>query len=157
MESRKTNTQEIKTNENITYIEARKFLPPPLSQTYYKTAKSSITSSSIQMDENITKIKCSPLELLEPVSSISKQNKTSPITTVSTSSSTSTISESQPPIPKFNTKVPLYLANQAIVKKSRKQLLHKYTETSTPPRVFDFPNPIYLLKLQCNRNKNGTV
>ncbi|GFU46510.1 uncharacterized protein TNCV_413981 [Trichonephila clavipes] len=71
--------QEIKTNKNITYIEARKN-------------------------------KVSNLELLQPASSNSKQNKTTPIPTISTSSSstqahllrsTSTISKSQPPIPKI--------------------------------------------------------
>ncbi|GFU61306.1 hypothetical protein TNCV_5033511 [Trichonephila clavipes] len=45
--------------------------------------------------------------------------------------STSTISESQPTIPTFNTNDPPYLADQAIVKKSRKRLLPKYNETGT--------------------------
>ncbi|GFW36587.1 uncharacterized protein TNCV_1955871 [Trichonephila clavipes] len=39
--------------------------------------------------------------------------------------------ESQPTIPTFNTNDPLYLANQAIVKKSTKRLLPKYNETGT--------------------------
>ncbi|GFV04974.1 hypothetical protein TNCV_2906421 [Trichonephila clavipes] len=103
-------------------------------------AKPSITSSFTQTDENITKIKCPPLKLLQPASSISKQNKIASIPTVSTSSasnqahplpSTSTISESQPTIPTFNTNDPLYLVDQAIVKKSRKRLLPKYNETGT--------------------------
>ncbi|GFX83699.1 uncharacterized protein TNCV_349631 [Trichonephila clavipes] len=60
--------------------------------------------------------------------------------TVSTSSastqahllpSTSTISESQSTIPTFNTNDPQYLADQAIVKKSRKRLLPKYNEKGT--------------------------
>ncbi|GFT05195.1 putative RNA-directed DNA polymerase from transposon BS [Trichonephila clavipes] len=102
--------QEIKTNKNITYIEARKLIAPLLTLTYSQAAKSSITSTSTQTDENITKIKCPPLELLQPASSNSKQNKTTPIPTVSTSfsstqahllRSTSTISKSQPPIPKI--------------------------------------------------------
>ncbi|GFV52882.1 uncharacterized protein TNCV_2875501 [Trichonephila clavipes] len=101
--------QEIKTNKNITYIEARKLIaPPPLTLTYSQAAKSSITSASTQTDENITKIKCPLLELLQPASSNSKQNKTTSIPTVSTSStqahllrSTSTISKSQPHIPKI--------------------------------------------------------
>ncbi|GFV34654.1 hypothetical protein TNCV_1449581 [Trichonephila clavipes] len=46
--------------------------------------------------------------------------------------STSTLSEIQPPIPTFNSNVPLYLADQAIVKKSRKQLLPKYTVKQVP-------------------------
>ncbi|GFX63661.1 putative RNA-directed DNA polymerase from transposon BS [Trichonephila clavipes] len=101
--------QEIKTNKNIAYIEARKLIaPPPLTLTYSQAAKSSITSASTQTDENITKIKCPLLELLQPASSNSKQNKTTSIPTVSTSStqahllrSTSTISKSQPHIPKI--------------------------------------------------------
>ncbi|GFY31921.1 uncharacterized protein TNCV_2620581 [Trichonephila clavipes] len=101
--------QEIKTNKNITYIEARKLIaPPPLTLTYSQAAKSSITSASTQTDENITKIKCPLLELLQPASSNSKQNKTTSIPTVCTSStqahllrSTSTISKSQPHIPKI--------------------------------------------------------
>ncbi|GFV09665.1 hypothetical protein TNCV_2731731, partial [Trichonephila clavipes] len=97
-------------NKNIIYIEARKLIAPPLTLTYSQAAKSSVTSTSTQTDENITKIKCPPLELLQPASSNSKQNKTTPIPTVSTSSSstqahllrsTSTISKSQPPIPKI--------------------------------------------------------
>ncbi|GFX19433.1 uncharacterized protein TNCV_3050911 [Trichonephila clavipes] len=101
--------QEIKTNKNITYIEARKLIAPPLTLTYSQAAKSSLTSASTQTDENITKIKCPLLELLQPASSNSKQNKTTSIPTVSTSSSTqahllrstSTISKSQPHIPKI--------------------------------------------------------
>ncbi|GFX47042.1 uncharacterized protein TNCV_316641 [Trichonephila clavipes] len=104
--------QEIKTTKNITYIEARKLIAPPLTQTYSQAAKSSITSTSTQTDESITKIKCPPLQLLQTASSNSKQNKATLIPTFSTSSSstqahllyirsTSTISKSQPPIPKI--------------------------------------------------------
>ncbi|GFX31927.1 hypothetical protein TNCV_3408421 [Trichonephila clavipes] len=50
------------------------------------------------------------------------------------------ISESQPPTPTFNTNVPSYLQDQAIVKRSRKQLLPKYTETDKPLLQFDKPN-----------------
>ncbi|GFW23851.1 uncharacterized protein TNCV_945361 [Trichonephila clavipes] len=111
---------------------------PPLSQTYSQAVKSSITFSFTQTDENITKIKCPPLKLLQPASSISKQNKTASIPTVSISSSstqaqllpsTSTISESQPPIPKFSTNAPFCLQDQAIVGKSRKNFPARYTET----------------------------
>ncbi|GFX15964.1 uncharacterized protein TNCV_522711 [Trichonephila clavipes] len=102
--------QEIKTNKNITYIEARKLIAPPLTQSYSQAAKSSITCTSTQTDENITKIKCPPLELLQTATSNSKKNKATPIPIFSTSSSstqthllrsTSTISKSQPPIPKI--------------------------------------------------------
>ncbi|GFT42677.1 putative RNA-directed DNA polymerase from transposon BS [Trichonephila clavipes] len=60
--------QEIKTNKNITYVEARKLIVPQLVQTYAKAAKPSIVNNSTQTDENITKIKCSPLNLLQPLS-----------------------------------------------------------------------------------------
>ncbi|GFY14883.1 uncharacterized protein TNCV_234331 [Trichonephila clavipes] len=89
--------------ETVSALQTKSFLSA-------KAAKSSITSTSTQTDENITKIKCPPLEFLQPASSNSKQNKTTSISTVSTSSSltqahllrsTSTITESQPPIPKI--------------------------------------------------------
>ncbi|GFX33302.1 uncharacterized protein TNCV_811641 [Trichonephila clavipes] len=50
--------QEIKTNKNISYPEARKLIVPQLSQTYAQAAKSSTLNNSTQTDENITKIKC---------------------------------------------------------------------------------------------------
>ncbi|GFV70107.1 uncharacterized protein TNCV_3714841 [Trichonephila clavipes] len=53
--------QEIKTNKNITYVEARKLIVPQTSHTYAQAAKSSNKNSSTQTDENITKIKCPPL------------------------------------------------------------------------------------------------
>ncbi|GFW13866.1 hypothetical protein TNCV_2097471 [Trichonephila clavipes] len=47
---------------------ARKLIVPQLSQTYAQAAKSSTLNNFTQTDENITKIKCSPLKLLEPLS-----------------------------------------------------------------------------------------
>ncbi|GFV77785.1 uncharacterized protein TNCV_4673791 [Trichonephila clavipes] len=104
--------QEIKTNRNITYVEARKLIVPQTSHTYAQAAKSSNKTSSTQTDENITKIKCPPLELLQPLSSTTRTNISISTPDVSTSSSstqaqllpsTSSIStsnsESQPPIP----------------------------------------------------------
>ncbi|GFV87164.1 uncharacterized protein TNCV_5113821 [Trichonephila clavipes] len=104
--------QEIKTNRNITYVEARKLIVPQTSHTYAQAAKSSNKTSSTQTDENITKIKCPPLELLQPLSSTTRTNVSISTPDVSTSSSstqaqllpsTSSIStsnsESQPPIP----------------------------------------------------------
>ncbi|GFW53088.1 hypothetical protein TNCV_3293391 [Trichonephila clavipes] len=108
------------------------------SQTYAQAAKSLTVSNSIQTDKNITKIVYPPLKLLQPASSLWRQIVSISIPTVSTSSastqahllpSTSTISESQPTIPIFNTNDPLQLADQEIVKKSRKWLLPKYNET----------------------------
>ncbi|GFT69269.1 uncharacterized protein TNCV_2254151 [Trichonephila clavipes] len=104
--------QEIKTNNNITYVEARKLIVPQTSHTYAQAAKSSNKTSSTQTDENITKIKCPPLELLQPLSSTTRTNLSISTPDVSTSSSstqaqllpsTSSIStsnsEPQPPIP----------------------------------------------------------
>ncbi|GFW42701.1 hypothetical protein TNCV_472911 [Trichonephila clavipes] len=55
-------------------IEAKKLLPPQLPQTYAQTTKHSPISVTTQTDENITKIKCPPLNLLPPLSSSTKQN-----------------------------------------------------------------------------------
>ncbi|GFW07164.1 uncharacterized protein TNCV_3693591 [Trichonephila clavipes] len=103
--------QEIKTNKNITYVEARKLIVPQTSHTYAQAAKSSNKNSSTQTNENITKIKCPPLELLQPLSSKTRTNLSISTPDVSTSSSstqaqllpsTSSIStrnsESQPPM-----------------------------------------------------------
>ncbi|GFV26289.1 uncharacterized protein TNCV_4302321, partial [Trichonephila clavipes] len=107
--------QEIKTNQNITYVEAQKLVVPQTSHTYAQAAKSSNKTSSTQTDENITQIKCPPLELLQPLSSTTRTNLSISTPDVSTSSSstqaqllpsTSSISssnsESQPPIPTCN-------------------------------------------------------
>ncbi|GFX63218.1 uncharacterized protein TNCV_3895431 [Trichonephila clavipes] len=53
--------QTIKTNRNISYLEARKLVTPQLFQTYAQVTKPSIATSTTQTDENITKIKCPPL------------------------------------------------------------------------------------------------
>ncbi|GFY09323.1 uncharacterized protein TNCV_1941331 [Trichonephila clavipes] len=58
-----------------------------LVQTYAKAAKPSIVNNSTQTDENITKIKCPPLNLLQPLSSLPKQNKLISTPVISTSSS----------------------------------------------------------------------
>ncbi|GFW90134.1 putative RNA-directed DNA polymerase from transposon X-element [Trichonephila clavipes] len=54
--------QEIKTNKNIFYPEARKLIAPQLSQTYAQAAKSSTLNNSAKIEENITKIKYPPLK-----------------------------------------------------------------------------------------------
>ncbi|GFW51154.1 uncharacterized protein TNCV_3594361 [Trichonephila clavipes] len=46
--------QEIKTNENISYPEARKLIVPPKSQIYAQAAKLFTIKNSTQTDENIT-------------------------------------------------------------------------------------------------------
>ncbi|GFU55495.1 uncharacterized protein TNCV_1619621 [Trichonephila clavipes] len=63
--------QIIKTNRNISYVEARKLIAPQLSQTYAQAAKFSTINNSTQTDEN-TKIECPPLNLLQPLSSLPK-------------------------------------------------------------------------------------
>ncbi|GFW75964.1 putative RNA-directed DNA polymerase from transposon BS [Trichonephila clavipes] len=107
--------QEIKTNKNITYVEARKLIVPRLVQTYAKVAKPSIVNNSTQTDENITKIKCPPLNLLQPLSSLPNQNKliSTPVISTSTSSTqaelfpsisskAATVLQPEPPIPMSN-------------------------------------------------------
>ncbi|GFT02824.1 uncharacterized protein TNCV_1846411, partial [Trichonephila clavipes] len=59
---------------NISYFEARKLIAPQLSQTYAQVTKPSIATSTTQADENITKIKCPPLQLLRPLSSVPQPN-----------------------------------------------------------------------------------
>ncbi|GFS94832.1 uncharacterized protein TNCV_4457011 [Trichonephila clavipes] len=101
--------QEIK-NKNISYLEARKLVPSRISQAYAQAAKSSPISAATQTDENITKIKCPPLNLLQPLSSPPKPNISQSTPAVTTSSSSNqaqllpstssivaTVSEPQPP------------------------------------------------------------
>ncbi|GFT91753.1 uncharacterized protein TNCV_3438051, partial [Trichonephila clavipes] len=47
--------QTIKTNRNISFIEARKFITPQPSQTYAQVAKSITVNSSSQTDETLQK------------------------------------------------------------------------------------------------------
>ncbi|GFT48466.1 uncharacterized protein TNCV_3822511 [Trichonephila clavipes] len=76
--------QLIKTNKNI-YSEARKLIDPQPSQTYTQAAKSITVNNSSQIDENITKVKCPPLKLLQPLSSLPKPNISISTPAVSTS------------------------------------------------------------------------
>ncbi|GFS72310.1 uncharacterized protein TNCV_1827211 [Trichonephila clavipes] len=57
-------------------------------QTYAQVAKSSTATSTTQTYENITQIKCPPLQLRQPLLSVPQPNKYPSITSVSTSSST---------------------------------------------------------------------
>ncbi|GFX96213.1 uncharacterized protein TNCV_2291011 [Trichonephila clavipes] len=77
--------QIIKTNRNLSYVEARKLIVPQSSQTYAQAAKSSIKSNSTQTDENVTKVKCPPLNLLQP---LPKPDVSISTPVISTSSST---------------------------------------------------------------------
>ncbi|GFU72804.1 putative RNA-directed DNA polymerase from transposon BS [Trichonephila clavipes] len=79
--------QTIKTNRNISYFEARKLIAPQFSQTYAQVAKPSIATSTTQTDENITKVKCPPLQILKPLLSVPHPNASPSITSNSTSSS----------------------------------------------------------------------
>ncbi|GFW90111.1 uncharacterized protein TNCV_1789331 [Trichonephila clavipes] len=78
--------QTIKINRNISYLEARKLIEPQSSQTYAKVTKPSIATSTTQTDENITKIKCPPLQLLKPLSSVPQPNASPSISSTSASS-----------------------------------------------------------------------
>ncbi|GFV64317.1 uncharacterized protein TNCV_2502351 [Trichonephila clavipes] len=80
--------QEIKTNKNISYFEARKLIVPQLTRTYAQATKPSTVSTTTQTDPNITNIICPPLQCLKPVSSENSMPSTSSsVSTVSTSSS----------------------------------------------------------------------
>ncbi|GFV17746.1 RNA-directed DNA polymerase from mobile element jockey [Trichonephila clavipes] len=105
--------QEIRTNNNISYIEAKTLLPPQLPQTYAQATKPSPISVTTQTDENITKIKCPPLKLLAPLSSKQRTHIPTAVTTSSSaqtqllpsiSSKTSTTSDPQLPTPMSKTK-----------------------------------------------------
>ncbi|GFV31418.1 hypothetical protein TNCV_4505371, partial [Trichonephila clavipes] len=90
---------------------AKKLITPQISQTYAQATKPSPISVTTQTDENITKIKCPPLNLLPPPSSLPKLNISPCSHAVTTSSSTqaqllpsistiaSTVSDPQPPTP----------------------------------------------------------
>ncbi|GFV51577.1 uncharacterized protein TNCV_1734431, partial [Trichonephila clavipes] len=113
----KKEIQVIKTNRNIPYVEARKLITPQLSQSYAQVTKLSTTTTTTQTDENITKIVCPPLKLLQPLVSVPKPTISSSVAAVTKpSSSTQTqllpsssfvtvpsLSESQPSIPLIDT------------------------------------------------------
>ncbi|GFT11110.1 uncharacterized protein TNCV_1084621 [Trichonephila clavipes] len=79
--------QTIKTSKNISYVEARKLIVPQSSQTYAHAAKFITVNNYSQTDENITKIKCPTLKLLQPLFSLPKSNTSISTPAVSTSSS----------------------------------------------------------------------
>ncbi|GFW23716.1 uncharacterized protein TNCV_2032591 [Trichonephila clavipes] len=80
--------QEIKTNKNISYFEARRLIVPQLTQTYAQAARPSTTSTASQTDPNLSNIICPPLQCLTPISSKNPLPGTSSsVSTFSTSSS----------------------------------------------------------------------
>ncbi|GFW01693.1 RNA-directed DNA polymerase from mobile element jockey [Trichonephila clavipes] len=82
--------QEIKTNKNISYFEARKLIVPQLTQTYAQATKPSTISATTQTDPNITNIICPPLQCLKPVSSKNPMPSTSSLVSTYSTSSSST-------------------------------------------------------------------
>ncbi|GFY14787.1 uncharacterized protein TNCV_648301 [Trichonephila clavipes] len=78
-------------------LEARKLLAPPISQSYAQATKLSKLSATTQTDENITKIKCPPLKLLQP-SSLPKPNVSPYIPSTSASSAQANLLTSSSPI-----------------------------------------------------------
>ncbi|GFS71696.1 uncharacterized protein TNCV_2995001 [Trichonephila clavipes] len=61
--------QEIKTNKNISYFEARRLIVPQLTQTYAQAARPSTISTASQTNPNLSNIICPPLQCLTPISS----------------------------------------------------------------------------------------
>ncbi|GFT16242.1 probable RNA-directed DNA polymerase from transposon X-element [Trichonephila clavipes] len=138
--------QTIKTNRNISYIEARKFLTPQPSQTYAQVAKSITVNNSSQTDETITKniIKSSTSTQAELVPSTSSVTVASPSqssppnsvidTTPTTSNSlsisaASSSSQSVIPPPSDSYKVPdAKKLAKARSRKRKKELLKKMKE-----------------------------
>ncbi|GFW77149.1 RNA-directed DNA polymerase from mobile element jockey [Trichonephila clavipes] len=80
--------QEIKTNKNIPYFEARRLIVPQLTQTYAQATRPSTISTATQTDPNLSNIICPPLQCLTPISSKNPLSGTSSsVSTFSTSSS----------------------------------------------------------------------
>ncbi|GFT35033.1 putative RNA-directed DNA polymerase from transposon X-element [Trichonephila clavipes] len=140
--------QVIKTNRNIPYVEARKLIAPQLSQSYAQVTKLSTATTTTQTDENITKIVCSPLNLLQPLISVPKPTISSSVAAVTKpSSSTQTqllpsasfvtvpsLSESQPSIPLIDTAPTTSnnLSTTSAFSLSNKTLVHRMKTMFTP-------------------------
>ncbi|GFS63567.1 uncharacterized protein TNCV_1204381 [Trichonephila clavipes] len=86
-------TKSLFVNQNIfrLSVNSRKLIAPQFSQTYAQVAKPSIATSTTQTDENITKVKCPPLQILKPLVSVPHPNASPSITSNSTSSSTTQV------------------------------------------------------------------
>ncbi|GFY20018.1 transposable element Tcb1 transposase [Trichonephila clavipes] len=77
--------------------QARKLIAPQLSQSYAQVTKLSTATTTTQTDENITKIVCPPLKLLQQLISVPKPTISSSVAAVN-KSSTSTQAELVPSI-----------------------------------------------------------
>ncbi|GFX68940.1 uncharacterized protein TNCV_682991 [Trichonephila clavipes] len=97
--------QEIKTNKNLSYLEARKLIVPQKTQTYAQVVKTLTTSTATQTDDKITQIICPPLKLLQRVPKTSSSvlevstSSTQANLLISSSSTAASISETRTPIP----------------------------------------------------------
>ncbi|GFV09409.1 RNA-directed DNA polymerase from mobile element jockey [Trichonephila clavipes] len=154
--------QEIRTNNNISYIEAKKLLPPQLPQTYAQTTKPSPISVTTQTEENITKIKCPPLKLLAPISSKQRTNIPTAVTPSSAqtqllpsvSSKTSTTSDPPPPTPMSKTK--------GKIKEQPPQLHHPRKDSKTidllsiKPKTNLKKNPVKSTTLKTAREQDSS-
>ncbi|GFV58934.1 RNA-directed DNA polymerase from mobile element jockey [Trichonephila clavipes] len=94
--------QAIKTNRNISYLEARKLITPQLSQTYAQVAKPSTVTSTTQTDENITHIKCPPLQLLQPLLSVPQPDKSNSVSALSSATQADLLSSTSSNAPSTN-------------------------------------------------------
>ncbi|GFT51120.1 RNA-directed DNA polymerase from mobile element jockey [Trichonephila clavipes] len=94
--------QAIKTNRNISYLEARKLIAPQFSQTYAQVAKPSTVTSTTQTDENITHIKCPPLQLLQPLLSVPQPDKSNSVSALSSATQADLLSSTSSNAPSTN-------------------------------------------------------
>ncbi|GFT26272.1 uncharacterized protein TNCV_4411741 [Trichonephila clavipes] len=100
--------QAIKTNRNISYLEARKLIAPQFSQTYAQVAKPSTVTSTTQTDENITHIKCPPLQLLQPLLSVPQPDKSNSVSALSSATQADLLSSTSSNAPSTNDMFYLY-------------------------------------------------
>ncbi|GFU42943.1 uncharacterized protein TNCV_3140981 [Trichonephila clavipes] len=123
--------QEIKTNKNISYSEARKLTVNQPSQTYASITKPTAISTTTQTDPSITKIICPPLQCLSSVSSTS-----SSIPAVSTSSSsaqTHLLPSTSAKVPTIQSKYFLPIPIPTTTPNNNLNTSASYLETETRP------------------------
>ncbi|GFU38542.1 uncharacterized protein TNCV_3399711 [Trichonephila clavipes] len=176
--------QEIKTNRILSYLEARSLIAPQLSPSYAQAAKSSTINNSVKTDENITKIKCPPLNMLQPLSSLPKTNTSISTPAVSTSSSTQVhvlpstssiaaiVFEPQPPIPvsdsvlstTSNMFTPIKLSSSIIFASSSITSIQPPSASTTRDlkqnsklRARQRKKELLKNERNCNRHKNGSA
>ncbi|GFX67637.1 uncharacterized protein TNCV_3933791 [Trichonephila clavipes] len=143
----------IKTDKNISYIEARKFITPQPSQTYAQVAKSIAVNSSSQTDETITKIVCPPLKLLQPLITISKPNMSSSVPAVAKSStstqaqlvqSTSSVTVTSPSVSQPPNSVKILFPPLLIIYRSLPHLPHPHHSLFLKrPPLHPIPYPLH--------------